>query len=39
MTTMVVSVKWGKTELPRELAKLYEAAVEVILQAQYIPKP
>jgi formylglycine-generating enzyme required for sulfatase activity len=37
MTTMVVSVKWGETELPRERAKLYEAAVRVILQAQYIP--
>lgn len=36
MTTMVVSVKWGETELPRERAKLYEAAVRVILQAQYI---
>lgn len=36
MTTMVVSVKWGETELPRERAKLYEAAVKVILQAQYI---
>lgn len=37
LTTMVVSVKFGKTDLPRERAKLYEAAVEVILQAQYIP--
>jgi len=37
MVTMVVSVKFGKTELPRERAKLYEAAVEVILQAQYTP--
>lgn len=37
MTTMVVSVKWGETELPRERAKLYEACVKVILQAQYIP--
>jgi len=36
MTTMVVSVKWGETELPRERAKLYEAAVKVILQAQHI---
>jgi hypothetical protein len=36
MTTMVVSVKWGETELPRERAKLYEACVKVILQAQYI---
>ncbi len=38
MTTMVVSVKWGETELPRERAKLYEAAVKVILQAQYTPE-
>jgi len=38
MTTMVVSVKWGETELPRERAKLYEAAVRVILQSQYIPE-
>jgi energy-coupling factor transporter ATP-binding protein EcfA2 len=38
MTTMVVSVKWGETELPRERAKLYEAGVKVILQAQYIPE-
>ncbi len=37
MTTMVVSVKWGETELPRERARLYEAAVKVILQAQYVP--
>ena len=37
MTTMVVSVKWGETDLPRERAKLYEACVKVILQAQYIP--
>ena len=37
MTTMVISVKWGETELPRERAKLYEAAVRVILQAQYLP--
>jgi formylglycine-generating enzyme required for sulfatase activity len=36
MTTMVVSVKWGETELPRERAKLYEACVKVILRAQYI---
>ena len=36
MTTMVVSVKWGETELPRERAKLYEAAVKVILRAQYL---
>jgi hypothetical protein len=34
---MVVSVKWGETELPRERAKLYEACVKVILQAQYVP--
>ncbi len=38
MTTMVVSVKWGENELPRERAQLYEAAVKVILQAQYIEK-
>ncbi len=37
MTTMVISVKWDKAELPRERARLYEACVEVILQAQYIP--
>ncbi|MEA3351273.1 MAG: SUMF1/EgtB/PvdO family nonheme iron enzyme [Chloroflexota bacterium] len=36
MTTMVVSVKWGEAELPRERATLYEAAVKVILQSQYI---
>ena len=36
MTTMVISVKWGENELPRERAKLYEAAVKVILQAQYL---
>ncbi len=36
MTTMVISVKWGETELPRERAQLYEAAVKVILQAQYL---
>ncbi|MGQ0604668.1 MAG: formylglycine-generating enzyme family protein, partial [Anaerolineales bacterium] len=36
MTTMVVSVKWGETELPRERARLYEACVKVILQAQYL---
>ena len=36
LTTMVVSVKWGENELPRERAKLYEAAVKVILQAQYL---
>lgn len=35
MVTMVVAVKWGKTELPRERARLYEAAVDVILQIQY----
>ena len=38
MTTMVVSVKWGETELPRERAKLYEAGVKVILRVQYIPE-
>ena len=37
LTTMVVSVKWGETELPRERVKLYEACVKVILQAQYVP--
>jgi formylglycine-generating enzyme required for sulfatase activity len=37
LTTMVVSVKFGKITLPRDRAKLYEAAVEVILQAQYMP--
>jgi len=37
MVTMVVSVKFGKTGLPLECAKLYEAAVQVILQAQYTP--
>ncbi len=37
MTTMVISVQWGETDLPRERAKLYEAAVRVILQAQYLP--
>jgi predicted NACHT family NTPase len=35
MTTMVVSVKWGETELPRERAKLYEACVKVILQVRW----
>lgn len=37
MTTMVVSVAWGETELPRERARLYESCVKVILQGQYIP--
>jgi len=36
MTTMVVSVRWGENELPRERARLYESAVKVILQAQYL---
>ena len=36
MTTMVISVKFGEAELPRERSKLYEAAVKVILQAQYL---
>ncbi len=36
MTTMVVSVKWGEAELPRERARLYEAVIKVILQAQYL---
>jgi len=33
---MVISVKWGEAELPRERAKLYEACVKVVLQAQYV---
>ena len=37
MATMVVSVQWGETELPRERARLYEACVKAILQAQYVP--
>lgn len=37
MTTMVISVQWGETELPRERARLYEACVRAIIQAQYIP--
>jgi formylglycine-generating enzyme required for sulfatase activity len=37
ITTMVVSVAWGETELPRERARLYEACVKVILRGQYIP--
>lgn len=37
MTTMVVSVQYGETELPRERARLYDACVKVILQAQYVP--
>jgi predicted NACHT family NTPase len=37
MTTMVVSVQWGETELPRERVRLYEACVKAIIQAQYIP--
>jgi len=37
MTTMVVSVQWGETELPRERARLYEACTKAIIQAQYIP--
>ncbi len=36
LVTMVVSVQWGETELPRERAKLYEACIKVILQAQYL---
>jgi formylglycine-generating enzyme required for sulfatase activity len=36
MTTMVVSVKWMETDLPRERARLYKAAVRVVLQAQYL---
>ncbi len=38
MTTMVVSVSWGDTELPRERAQLYEACVAVILRSQYLPE-
>ncbi len=38
MVTMVVSVQWGETELPRERAALYEACVKAILQAQYTPE-
>lgn len=37
MTTMVIGVQWGETELPRERARLYEACVRAIIQAQYIP--
>jgi formylglycine-generating enzyme required for sulfatase activity len=37
MTTMVVSVQWGETELPRERARLYEACIKAIIQAQYVP--
>ena len=37
MTTMVISIQWGETELPRERARLYEACVRAIIQAQYIP--
>jgi len=37
MTTMVVSVQYGETELPRERARLYDACIKVILQAQYVP--
>jgi len=36
LTTMVISVKWGEAELPRERARLYEAVIKVILQAQYL---
>ncbi len=36
LTTRVVSVKWGEAELPRERARLYEAVIKVILQAQYL---
>jgi formylglycine-generating enzyme required for sulfatase activity len=36
LTTMVIGVKWGEAELPRERARLYEAVVRVILQAQYL---
>ncbi len=37
MVTMVVGVRFGATELPRDRARLYEACVRAILQAQYIP--
>jgi formylglycine-generating enzyme required for sulfatase activity len=36
LTSMVISVKYYETELPRERARLYEAVVRVILQAQYL---
>jgi formylglycine-generating enzyme required for sulfatase activity len=36
MTSMVISVKYYEAELPRERARLYEAVVRVILQAQYL---
>jgi formylglycine-generating enzyme required for sulfatase activity len=36
LTAMVISVKYYETELPRERARLYEAVVRVILQAQYL---
>ena len=38
LVTMVVSVKWDETELPRERARLYESVVRVMLQAQYLPE-
>jgi formylglycine-generating enzyme required for sulfatase activity len=37
MVTMVIGVRFGATELPRDRARLYEACVRAILQAQYIP--
>jgi formylglycine-generating enzyme required for sulfatase activity len=36
LTAMVISVKYHESELPRERARLYEAVVRVILQAQYL---
>ncbi len=38
MTTMVVGVRWDENELPRERAGLYEASVQTILRAQYLPE-
>ena len=38
MVTMVVSVRWNETELPRERATLYEACAKAILLAQYTPE-
>ncbi len=35
MVTMIVSVRYSQRELPRERAKLYDACVDAILQAQY----
>ncbi len=38
LVTMVISVKWDETELPRERARLYESVIRVMLQAQYLPE-